>query len=62
MSEQTDLRAFLDTSCQHFMRGVADVRAPARYPTFATVSPDGTPQARTIALRITFARHARSPH
>ena len=51
MSDPNDLQAFLDGAWQHLSRGVADSRAPARYPTFATVSPDGKPEARTIALR-----------
>jgi len=32
-------------------RGVADAKHPARTPTFATVSPDGRPEARTVVLR-----------
>ena len=32
-------------------RGVADRRSAARHPTFATVSPDGWPEARTVVLR-----------
>lgn len=32
-------------------RGVRDRHAPARHPTFATVSPDGWPEARTVVLR-----------
>lgn len=32
-------------------RGVADARHPARLPTFATLSPDGWPEARTVVLR-----------
>jgi len=32
-------------------RGVADAKHPARTPTFATTSPDGWPQARTVVLR-----------
>lgn len=51
MSDPNDLDAFLAQAWQHLSRGVADRRAPARYPTFATVGPDGTPQARTVALR-----------
>ena len=51
MSDPNDLGAFLDTAWQHLQRGVADRRSPARYPTFATVSPDGVPEARTVALR-----------
>ncbi|MGR3701355.1 MAG: pyridoxamine 5'-phosphate oxidase family protein [Paracoccaceae bacterium] len=33
------------------VRGVADRRAAARHPTFATVSPAGWPEARTVVLR-----------
>lgn len=33
------------------VRGVGDRHAPARHPTFATVSTDGRPQARTVVLR-----------
>ncbi|KIN73365.1 pyridoxamine 5'-phosphate oxidase family protein [Sulfitobacter guttiformis] len=51
MSDPNDLAAFLAQAWQHLGRGVADRRAPARYPTFATVSPEGIPQARTVALR-----------
>lgn len=36
-------------------RGVADAAHPARLPTFATVSPDGWPEARTVVLRSTDA-------
>lgn len=32
-------------------RGVADGKHPARLPTFATVSPDGWPEARSVVLR-----------
>jgi hypothetical protein len=51
MSDPNDLQAFLDEAWQHLSRGVADSKSPARYPTFVTVSPDGTPEARTVALR-----------
>ncbi|MEL7097522.1 MAG: pyridoxamine 5'-phosphate oxidase family protein [Pseudomonadota bacterium] len=51
MSDPNDLRAFWDLAWQHLMRGAADARHPARFPTFATVSPDGWPEARTVALR-----------
>lgn len=51
MSDPGDLAAFLDMAWHHLMRGVADASEPARYPTFATVSPDGWPEARTVALR-----------
>lgn len=33
------------------IRGVNDRHAPARHPTFATVSPQGWPEARTVVLR-----------
>jgi pyridoxine/pyridoxamine 5'-phosphate oxidase len=33
------------------VRGVNDRHAPARHPTFATVSPQGWPEARTVVLR-----------
>lgn len=33
------------------VRGVNDRHAPARHPTFATVSPEGWPEARTVVLR-----------
>jgi hypothetical protein len=46
-----DLAAFFDEGWQHLSRGVADRRAPARHPTFATVSPEGLPEARTVVLR-----------
>lgn len=36
---------------QRLSRGVADRRAPARHPTFATTSPQGWPEARTVVLR-----------
>lgn len=51
MSNPNNLRAFLDDAWRHLGRGVADSRSPARYPTFATVAADGTPEARTVALR-----------
>ena len=51
MSDPNDLTAFLDEAWRHLQRGVADSRSPARYPTFATVAADGTPEARTVALR-----------
>lgn len=50
-SDPNDLTTFLDEAWRHLQRGVADSRAPARYPTFATVAADGTPEARTVALR-----------
>ncbi len=51
MSDPDDLQAFLGEAWQHLSRGVADSKSPARYPTFVTVSPNGTPEARTVALR-----------
>lgn len=51
MSDPNDLQAFLEEAWRHLSRGVADSRSPARYPTFVTVSPDGVPEARTVALR-----------
>ncbi|KIC48855.1 pyridoxamine 5'-phosphate oxidase family protein [Tateyamaria sp. ANG-S1] len=51
MSDPNDLSAFLGEAWQLLRRGVADSRSPARYPTFATVSPSGVPEARTVALR-----------
>ncbi|MEW9920135.1 pyridoxamine 5'-phosphate oxidase family protein [Marimonas sp. MJW-29] len=51
MSDPNDLRTLWDEAWQHLSRGVADARHPARYPTFATVSPEGMPEARTVALR-----------
>lgn len=51
MSDPNDLLALLEEAWRHLSRGVADSRAPARFPTFATVAPDGTPEARTVVLR-----------
>ena len=51
MNNPIDLHAFLAEGWRHITRGVADSRSPARYPTFATVAADGTPEARTVALR-----------
>ena len=51
MSDPNDLPTFLDYAWRHLIRGVADGRSPARYPTFATVAADGTPEARIVALR-----------
>jgi pyridoxamine 5'-phosphate oxidase len=50
-SDPNDLCAFLDEAWRHLQRGVADSCSPARYPTFATIAADGTPEARTVALR-----------
>ncbi len=41
----------LDQIWSRLSRGVADRRAAARQPTFATVSPGGWPEARTVVLR-----------
>ena len=51
MSDPGDLSAFLAEAWQHLRRGAADAKSPARYPVFATVSPTGVPEARTVALR-----------
>jgi len=51
MNDPNDLAAFLDEAWQHLGRGVADAKSPARYPTFATTSPDGWPEVRTVAMR-----------
>lgn len=51
MSDPNDLTAFLELAWQHLRHGVADSQSPARHPTFATVSPDGLPELRTVALR-----------
>ncbi|SEP63345.1 Pyridoxamine 5'-phosphate oxidase [Loktanella sp. DSM 29012] len=40
-----------DRMWQRLSRGVADRKSPARQPTFATVSADGWPEARTVVLR-----------
>lgn len=41
----------LNTVWATLARGVADAQHPARLPTFATLSPDGWPEARTVVLR-----------
>lgn len=58
MSEPNDLGAFLTRAWQILGRGVADRRAAARHPTFATVSPEGRPEARTVVLRAADRAHA----
>jgi len=40
-----------DCAWKLLAQGVADRNHPARQPTFATVSPDGWPEARTVVLR-----------
>lgn len=47
----TQLDTLLAQVWARLARGVADRHAPARHPVFATVAPDGTPQARTVVLR-----------
>jgi hypothetical protein len=62
------LPAVLDTVWQALARGVRERWTPWALPTLATVAPDGTPQARVIALRaadrdartLTFHTDARS--
>lgn len=51
MSDPNDLAAFWGEAWQHLGRGVADAKSPARFPVFATVSPGGVPEARTVVLR-----------
>jgi len=51
MSDPNDLAAYYQAAWQHLARGAADSRHPARFPTFATVSPNGLPEARTVAVR-----------
>ena len=51
MSDPNDLAAFLDLGWQRLTQGVADRSAAARHPVFATVSPKGLPEARTVVLR-----------
>ena len=51
MNNANDLKAFLDEAWVHLALGVTDSSSPARYPTFATVSREGKPEARTVALR-----------
>lgn len=51
MNDVGDLGAFLNGAWSHLEHGVAQATSLARYPTFATVSPDGMPQARTVVLR-----------
>ena len=46
-----DLTAFLDLGWSVIKTGVADGTSPARYPTLSTVSADGWPEARTLAVR-----------
>ena len=46
-----DLTAFLDLGWSVIKTGVADGTSPARYPTLSTVSLDGWPEARTLAVR-----------
>ncbi|PTX56150.1 pyridoxamine 5'-phosphate oxidase-like protein [Litoreibacter ponti] len=51
MSDPADLQVFLRLAWQRLGRGVADRRAAARNITFATVSPEGLPEVRTVVLR-----------
>lgn len=51
MHDLNDLQGFLDGAWVQLARGVSDGQSAARFPTFATVSADGMPQARTVALR-----------
>jgi pyridoxamine 5'-phosphate oxidase len=47
----TSLEGLYAQVWQRLARGVVDRHAPARHPTFATVSPDGWPEARTVVMR-----------
>ncbi|MFK7877898.1 MAG: pyridoxamine 5'-phosphate oxidase family protein [Paracoccaceae bacterium] len=58
MNNPNDLAAFLDLAWLHLSRGVADAKSPARFPTFATVTQDGKPMARTVAMRRADRRQA----
>ncbi len=51
MSDPSDLAAFLDLAWQRLGRGVADRRSDARHISFATVSPEGWPEVRTVVMR-----------
>lgn len=46
-----ELETLLAQVWARLMRGVGDRHAAARHPTFATVSADGWPEARTVVLR-----------
>ena len=45
------LAAFLDLGWSCLECGAVDAEAPARFPCLATVSPEGWPEARSVALR-----------
>lgn len=51
MSDPNDLATFLAQAWQHLRLGAVDAKSPARYPVLATVSPEGVPEVRTVALR-----------
>jgi len=51
MSDHNDLAAFLDEAWLCLEHGVTDKDAGARHPAFATVSPVGWPEVRTVVLR-----------
>ncbi|MCH2164474.1 MAG: pyridoxamine 5'-phosphate oxidase family protein [Marinovum sp.] len=51
MSDPGDLAVFWDDAWQRLRRGVVDRRAAARTISFATVSPTGWPEVRTVVLR-----------
>lgn len=52
MSEWFETLAGIHTHLwRRLLVGVADRTAPARHPVFATVGPDGWPEARTVVLR-----------
>ena len=51
MNDVNNLATFLSDGWLHIMQGISKSDAPARFPTFATVAPNGEPEARTVALR-----------
>lgn len=51
MSDLADLTAFPDLAWQRLADGVITPGSAARHPSFATVSPDGVPEARTVVMR-----------
>jgi hypothetical protein len=51
LTDPDDLQAFTVMKHGVILRGVG-IAAPARYPTFATVALDGTPEARIQPLRV----------
>jgi pyridoxamine 5'-phosphate oxidase len=48
MSDTPDLDTLLSDAWQHLKRGVANAKLPARFPTLATIAPDGTRGGRPV--------------